>query len=135
MKTLFAILSALLVSTLASAAPLNIKLPAAKVLKVQQYQDLMPTIVEPGMPVPNKVFTLVEIQYERCAAAPEDGFKIERTMTAKFQMLNVVDGVAYPDCFGPTVKRTMTLYSREFTLQQPIVALESVLVERLPDVY
>lgn len=111
-----------------------------RVLRIQQYEDRMPMIVEPGEPPapPSRTITLFEFEIEACESVRDEEVQIlveNRVQDEKkIQLVEIRPTLASRTCITEPILQSFTLGTSELSRKAPIVISNPMLIEELPPV-
>lgn len=104
------------------------------VTKVSQYRNLMPTIVNPGEEPRNTLITLIDIDTQACRELGPENFEVRVQEQGAFQLVLVKFKGSFADCRAVPRKQKLTI-GTDLLGEKPVVVLNAVVVETLPDVH
>ena len=130
MKALFATLAVALLSVTAQAANLKPGGYPMQVLKIDQFRNLMPVIVDPGMPLPyRKVHTTFTVKVESCTTYRAEQFEVKTKYSNDVQLVLIEPVAPLLDCMGPTHSYELMINTSDLMPYKPIVVLNAIPAE------
>ena len=130
MNAIFAMFAIALFSLTSEAANLKPGGMPLQVVKIDQFQNLMPVIVDPGMPLPyRKVHTTFTVKVESCTTFRAEQFQVKSKFSNDVQLVLIEPIAPLIDCMGPTRKYELMINTSDLMPYKPIVVLNSIPAE------
>lgn len=105
------------------------------VLRVQQYNNLMPVAVNPGESAPNPTVTLIDFVAYACRGLQAKDFEVVSQQSASAQIVQIRYVGPIGDCRAVPRRQELSISARDLSDIKPIVVVNPVEVTRLPDVH
>ncbi len=105
------------------------------VRQIVQYKNLMPTVVQPGIPAPKRDITTITFEYKLCRnlTAADTKLRVSKAESGDFEL--AIETIQRPDCFGLVQKKQLELGTHEIPVGATIRIKNPAMVERGQDLH